>query len=68
VRTRLVAFGRAPKTDLNTITHSHMVRTMLEFFSGLEDAFKPVQFRDPAPAMLSLLLKTGFEVTKEPPG
>lgn len=66
VRTRLVAFGRAPRTDLHTITHSHMVRTILSFFSGLEDAFRPVQFRDPATAMLSLLLKTGFEVVKDP--
>ena len=37
---------------------------LMGFFSGMEDAFKPVQFRDPAPAMLSLLLKTGFEVSK----
>ena len=64
VRTRLVAFGRADACDLHTITHSHIVKTMLGFFSGLEDAFRPVQFRDPAPAMLSLLLKSGFEVTK----
>jgi hypothetical protein len=65
VRTRLVAFGRSPRSDLHTISHSHMVRTILSFFSGLEEAFKPVQFRDPAPAMLSLLLKTGFEISKD---
>jgi hypothetical protein len=68
VRTRLVAFGRAPADDLHTITHSHVVRTMLAFFSGLDEAFKPVQFRDPAPAMLSLLLKTGFEIVKDDGG
>ena len=67
VRVRLVAFGRAPETDLHTMTHTHMVETLMGFFSGLEDAFRPVQFRDPAPAMLSLLLKTGFEVSKEAP-
>jgi len=65
VRTRLVAFGRSPRSDLHTISHTHMVRTILSFFSGLDEAFKPVQFRDPAPAMLSLLMKTGFEVSKE---
>ena len=64
IRVRLVAFGRAPATDLHTMTHTHMVETLMGFFSGLEDAFRPVQFRDPAPAMLSLLLKTGFEVSK----
>lgn len=65
VRTRLVAFGRAPTCDLHTISHTHIVRTVLGFFGGLDDAFRPVQFRDPAPAMLSLLLKAGFEVSKE---
>jgi len=65
VRTRLVAFGRAPESGLHTITHTHMVETLMGFFSGHDDAFRPVQFRDPAPAMLSLLLKTGFEVKKE---
>ena len=65
VRTRLVAFGRAPKSTLHVITHTHIVETMLRFFEGHDDAFRPVQFRDPAPAMLSLLLKTGFSVSKE---
>jgi len=65
IRTRLVAFGRSPYSDLHTISHTHIVETMLGFFEGTGDAFKPVQFRDPAPAMLSLLLKTGFEVTKD---
>lgn len=65
VRTRLVAFGRSPRSDLHTISLSHMVETILEFFSGLDEAFKPVQFRDPAPAMLSLLLKAGFDVSRE---
>ena len=64
IRVRLVAFGRAPACDLNTMTHSHMVTTLLGFFSGTDMAFRPVQFRDPAPAMLSLLLKSGFGVTK----
>lgn len=65
VRSRLVAFGRAPASDLHTITHTHMVTTLMGFFAGHDDAFRPVQFRDPAPAMLSLLLKAGFEVTKD---
>jgi hypothetical protein len=65
VRTRLVAFGRAPDSTLHVITHTHIVETMLRFFEGHDEAFRPVQFRDPAPAMLSLLLKTGFTVSKE---
>ncbi|MCJ7725205.1 MAG: hypothetical protein MUP76_02285 [Acidimicrobiia bacterium] len=64
IRTRDVAFGRAPRCDLHTISHAHIVETLLGFFEGTGDAFKPVQFRDPAPAMLSLLLKAGFVVTR----
>lgn len=65
IRTPAMAFGRSPHCDLHTISHTHIVETLLGFFEGTGDAFKPVQFRDPAPAMLSLLLKTGFEVSKE---
>jgi len=65
IRTRLVAFGRSPFSDLHTISHTHIIETVLGFFEGTGDAFKPVQFRDPAPAMLSLLLKSGFEVSKD---
>lgn len=65
VRTRLVAFGRAPESTLHVITHTHVVETMMRFFEGHDDAFRPIQFRDPAPAMLSLLLKTGFRVSKD---
>lgn len=65
VRTRLVAFGRAPQCDLHTISLSHIVRTVLAFFAETGDAFTPMQFRDPAPAMLALLMKTGFEVRKD---
>lgn len=63
IRVRLVAFGRSPVTDLHTMAHSHVVETMLGFFEDMDDAFRPVQFRDAAPAMLSLLRKTGFEVS-----
>jgi hypothetical protein len=64
IRTRLVAFGRSPSSDLNTISTSHVVSTLLRFFEEHEEAFRPVQFRDPAPAFLRLLLKSGFEVRK----
>ena len=66
IRVRLVAFGRSDYNDLNTLGHGHIVTTMLGFLSGLDDAFRPVQFRDPAPAMLNLLLKSGFQVTIPP--
>ncbi len=65
VRTRLVAFGRSHFSNRNTIALSHMITTLLEFFEDHEDAFRPIQFREPAPAFLSLLLKSGFDVNKE---
>ena len=64
VRTRLVAFGRSSYSNLNTIALSHMISALLGFFEDHEDAFRPIQFREPAPAFLSLLLKAGFDVNK----
>lgn len=65
VRTRLVAFGRSHRSDLNTVSLSHMVTTLLGFFQEHEDAFRPIQFREPAPAFLSLLLKAGFQINRD---
>ena len=64
VRTRLVAFGRSNVTDRNTIALSHVIRTMLGFFEKHEEAYRPIQLREPAPALLRLLLKAGFDVDK----
>lgn len=65
IRTRLVAFGRSTYSNANLVSLSHIVTTMLNFFEEHEDAFKPVQFREPAPAFLRLLLKSGFDVHKD---
>lgn len=64
VRTRLVAFGRSDTNDLHTISLTHVVRTMLRFFEEHEEAFRPIQFKEPAPAFLRLLLKAGFAISK----
>jgi hypothetical protein len=65
IRTRLVAFGRSEYSNVNTVALSHIVSTLLDFFEQHEDAFRPIQFREPAPAFLRLLLKSGFDVHKE---
>jgi hypothetical protein len=62
IRTRIVAFGRADHPGLSVITHSHVVSTLLRFFEEHEDAFRPIQFKEPAPALLRLLLKAGFSI------
>jgi hypothetical protein len=64
IRTRLVAFGRSDTLDHKTISLSHIVRTMIEFMETHEAALKPIQFKEPAPAMLRLLMKAGFTVEK----
>ncbi len=64
VRTRLVAFGRSDRSNLNTVSISHMIETLLDFFEEHEEAFRPSQFREPAPAFLRLLLKAGFDIRR----
>ncbi len=68
IRTRLVAFGRSKYSNTNLVSLSHIVTTMLDFFEEHEAAFKPIQFREPAPAFLRLLLKSGFDVHKDTAG
>ncbi|NIA24306.1 MAG: hypothetical protein GWP04_01920 [Gammaproteobacteria bacterium] len=65
VRTRLVAFGRSPKTDLHTISLTHVVETMLDYLHRFEDVLRPANYKDPAPALLNLLVKTGFVIGKK---
>ncbi len=69
LRIRLVAFGRSETNDLHTISLSHVVERMVTFMEEFDDVLRPAQFKDPAPALLRLLTKTGFEVEKsaEPP-
>ena len=64
VRTRLVAFGRSPRTDLHTISLTHIFETMVAHMEDLADVLRPARFKDPAPALLKLLVKTGFSVRK----
>jgi hypothetical protein len=65
VRTRLVAFGRADASNLNTVSLSHIVEAMVRFMDEIADVLRPAQFKEPAQAFLRLLAKTGFSVTKE---
>ena len=65
IRTRIVAFGRADRSTENTISISHMIDTIIGFFEEYEAAFRPLQFKDPAPAFLKLLHKTGYSLSRE---
>ena len=60
VRVRLVAFGRGELHSLHAIGHGHIARALLGFISGLDHAFRPVELREAAPALLALLDKSGL--------
>ena len=64
VRTRLVAFGRSEVNNIHTISLAHVISHLLKVFEDHDEAFRPIQFREPAPAFLRLLLKAGFDVSK----
>jgi hypothetical protein len=68
IRVRLVAFGRSNGHQLHAIGHGHIIKAMLGFLSGLDDAFRPVQLREPAPALLALLVKMGYDVVPRTEG
>jgi hypothetical protein len=64
VRTRLVAFGRAETSDLHTISLTHVFEAMLSYLERFEDILHSAMYKDAAPALLHLLLKTGFRIDK----
>ena len=66
VRTRLVAFGRSPVNNLNTISLTHIFNTMVSQLEQFGEALRPAQFKNPAAALIQLLVKTGFEIKKGP--
>lgn len=64
VRTRLVAFGRAETSDLHTISLTHVFEAMFGYLERFEEVLRPAMYKDAAPALLHLLLKTGFRIDK----
>lgn len=64
VRTRIVAFGQAPETSVNILSHSHIIDTLLKFFDEFGEALRPLHFKEPATGFLRLLAKSGFEVER----
>jgi hypothetical protein len=64
IRTRLMAFGRSQTSNLHTISLTHIFERMIRFMEDFDEVLRPAQFKDPAPALLRLLAKTGFKVEK----
>jgi len=65
VRTRLVAFGRSPVNDMHTVSLTHVFDKMIGQFEEYGDALRAAQFKSPAAGLIRLLVKTGFDITKE---
>ena len=64
VRTRLVAFGRSETSDLHTISLTHVFEALFGYLERFEEVLRPATYKDPAPGLLHLLLKTGFRIGK----
>lgn len=64
VRTRLVAFGKSRESDLHTVSIGHIVETMVDYLHRFETVLRPATYKDPAPALLNLLVKVGFDISR----
>ena len=62
IRTRLVAFGRSNELGVNVINLTHVFEQVYGYMRSNDDMLHGAQFKEPAPALLHLLVKTGFEV------
>jgi hypothetical protein len=62
IRTRMVAFGRSEASGPHTIALGHIIESIVHFMEHYDDVLRSAQFREPAPALLRLLVKAGFTV------
>ncbi|MEX2422412.1 MAG: hypothetical protein WD990_00405 [Acidimicrobiia bacterium] len=62
IRTRMVAFGQSASSGPHTIALGHVVESLVHFMEHYDDVLRSAQFREPAPALLRLLVKAGFTV------
>ncbi|MEX2654207.1 MAG: hypothetical protein WD532_04155 [Acidimicrobiia bacterium] len=62
IRTRLVAFGRSNAAGPHTVPIGHVIESLVGFMERYDDVLRSAQFKEPAPALLRLLVKSGFTV------
>jgi len=67
VRTRLVAFGRAPQLTENTIPIGMIFEEAVALLAEHEALLRSARFANPVAATLKLLHKAGFGVSRESP-
>lgn len=62
IRTRMVAFGQSVDGGPHTIPIGHVIESMVGFMERHDDVLRSAQFKEPAPALIRLLVKAGFNV------
>lgn len=62
IRTRMVAFGQSVGRGPHTIPIGHVIESLVGFMERYDDVLRSAQFREPAPALIRLLVKAGFKV------
>lgn len=65
IRTRLVAFGRAPEATLNVIPLAQILERLSRVLDEYEDLLRSARFSSPSAATLKLLHKTGFRFSRD---
>lgn len=65
IRTRLVAFGRAPEANLNVVPIDQILQAVADVFEHHDDVLRSAKFSSQAAEMVKLLQKTGFEISRD---
>lgn len=66
IRTRLVAFGRAPAITVNTVPIGKVLEAAAAMFHRYEDVLRSARFKSPSVDTLKLIHKTGFRLSRGP--
>ena len=64
VRTRLVAFGRAPDVTVNTVPIKAILEQSAAFLAAHDDLLRSARFANPVAATLKLLHKVGLNLSR----
>lgn len=62
IRTRMVAFGQSVHPGTHTVPIGHVIESLVGFMERYDHVLRSAQFKEPAPALIRLLVKAGFNV------
>jgi len=64
IRTRLVAFGRAPEVTVNAVPIGRVLESTAALLHRYEDVLRSARFRSPSVDTLKLIHKAGFRLNR----